>query len=258
MDGTAIELLGGLSVRIGGTDVTAALGGRVGRLALAYLVLHRDRAVRRDELADAVWEAERAPADPDAALRVVLSRLRSALGRDAVTGRAELRLALPEPARVDLEELRELVAEGEAEAARAAARLAARELLPGLDADWLAAERDALLELRAQALLTLGRADPDAALDAGRELIALAPFRESGHRLRIEALAARGELAEALRAYDELRVLLRDELGTAPSPELAALHVQLLRSTDPGAGAPIPALAVQRPLPAAAAPDQTP
>jgi hypothetical protein len=64
--------------------------------------LHRDRPIRRDQLAAAVWE-ERAPANPDAALRVVLSRLRRALGADALPGRTELRLALPEPAEVDVE-----------------------------------------------------------------------------------------------------------------------------------------------------------
>ena len=32
----------------------------------------------------------------------------------------------------------------------------------------------------------------------------------------MEALAARGNLAEALRVYDQLRVLLRDELGATP------------------------------------------
>ena len=34
----------------------------------------------------------------------------------------------------------------------------------------------------------------------------------------MEALAARGNPAEALGVYEELRTLLREELGTAPSP----------------------------------------
>ena len=44
----------------------------------------------------------------------------------------------------------------------------------------------------------------------------------------MEALAGRGNVAEALRAYEELRVLLRDELGTAPGAEVQALHRRLL------------------------------
>ena len=41
-------------------------------------------------------------------------------------------------------------------------------------------------------------------------------------------LVQRGNIAEAIRAYDELRVLLREELGTVPGPELVALHERLL------------------------------
>src|SRR5918995_5780065 len=48
----------------------------------------------------------------------------------------------------------------------------------------------------------------------------------------MEALAAGGNAAEALRVYDDLRVLLRDELGTAPAAEVQALHRRLL-SGDP-------------------------
>ena len=51
-----------------------------------------------------------------------------------------------------------------------------------------------------------------------------APLREAGHRLLMEALAARGEVAEALAAYERLRVLLREELGTAPGEAVRALH----------------------------------
>ena len=35
----------------------------------------------------------------------------------------------------------------------------------------------------------------------------------------MEALAAQGNTAEALRVYDDLRCRLRDELGTAPGAE---------------------------------------
>ena len=60
-----------------------------------------------------------------------------------------------------------------------------------------------------------------------------APLREAGHRLLMEALAARGEVAEALAAYEALRVLLRDELGMAPGEAARALHERLLAGTSP-------------------------
>ena len=51
----------------------------------------------------------------------------------------------------------------------------------------------------------------------------------------MEALAAQGNTAEALRVYDDLRCRLRDELGTAPGAELQELH-QLLLGPGPGGG----------------------
>ena len=44
----------------------------------------------------------------------------------------------------------------------------------------------------------------------------------------MEVLAARDNRADALRVYDQLRTLLRDELGAAPSPATQDLHRTLL------------------------------
>jgi len=62
-----------------------------------------------------------------------------------------------------------------------------------------------------------------------RELVVAAPFREHAYVLLMEILVARGNGAEALRVYDELRTRLRDELGATPAPELRELQAQLLR-----------------------------
>jgi pentatricopeptide repeat protein len=65
-------------------------------------------------------------------------------------------------------------------------------------------------------------------------LTELAPYRETGHNILMEALERRGNIAEALRAYERLRVLLREELGTAPSPTLQAVHRRLLQLSADG------------------------
>ena len=62
-----------------------------------------------------------------------------------------------------------------------------------------------------------------------RELIVAAPYRERGHELLMEILVARGNAAEALRVYEQLRTRLRDELGATPAPELRQLQERLLR-----------------------------
>src|SRR3954470_16822317 len=94
---TRIQVCGRLVVEIDGERVEAALRGRQGRLLLAYLVLHRDRPVRRDELQEAAGVAAPAPA---------LWRLRSASSAERLQGRAELtRVRAPE-AEVEVEQAR--------------------------------------------------------------------------------------------------------------------------------------------------------
>src|SRR3954452_11492446 len=100
MDGSAtrMQLCGRLRVEIDGRAVEGTLPGRQGRMLLAYLVLNRDRPVRRDELIDALWPGE---SSGDALLRPPLSRLRRALGAGRIEGRSELTLVLPDGAYVD-------------------------------------------------------------------------------------------------------------------------------------------------------------
>jgi DNA-binding SARP family transcriptional activator len=60
-------------------------------------------------------------------------------------------------------------------------------------------------------------------------LLARDPLREAAHRALMEAHAARGERARALRHYDGLVALLRREVGAAPARETAALAASLRR-----------------------------
>ena len=76
--------------------------------------------------------------------------------------------------------------------------------------------------------MNIGGGELDTAERAARALVREQPFRETGWRLLMRVLDARGNRAEALKVYDELRGLLRDELGTAPSSATQALHGELL------------------------------
>ena len=73
----------------------------------------------------------------------------------------------------------------------------------------------------------------------------------------MEVHEAAGNPAEALRAFEELRILLRDELGTTPGPAAMAVHERLLRGEAPAARvaepAPTTIPAVAWPAPLAAA-----
>jgi DNA-binding SARP family transcriptional activator/tetratricopeptide (TPR) repeat protein len=235
-----------LSVEIDGVQLAGKLRGRQVPLLLAYLVLNRDRHVGRDELIGALWPNQ-APVSQDAALRTLLSRLRSALGASALAGRDELILNLPEPVWIDIEaaaiemtQALDALAQDDARRAWALAQvplnIASRGLLPGAQAIWLEGPRRELEEVHLLALEVIGRAglvmggtQLQSAERAARTLIEAEPYRESGYVLLMEALATRGNVAEGVRVFDRLRTLLRDELGTSPSREAIAAHQRLVR-----------------------------
>ena len=254
-ESTRVQLCGRLSVELRGQQRADRLRGRQARLLLAYLLLNRSRPVSRDELIGALW-ADHAPLSQDAALRTLLSRVRSALGREALSGRDQLVLTLPEPVWVDLEaaavELERAIEALEGADPRGAwalaqvpLNIASRGLLPGVQAGWLEERRRELEDIRLRALEVIGEAglrmggpQLSSVERAARTLINSEPYRESGYVLLIEALAVRGNVAEAVRVFDRLRTLLRDELGTAPSAEAIAIHDRLLRpelQAEPGA-----------------------
>jgi SARP family transcriptional regulator, regulator of embCAB operon len=250
-----IQLRGEVRLEVDGARVEGRLPGRLGRALLAFLVLNRRRAVTRDELMGALWPAS-VPRDPAATLSTLLSGVRRALGAEVLQGRSELRLELPADAVVDvelaasaLESARNALPDHPEQAcahAQAALDIYEGPLVPLFDAPWLeehrrGQEEDRLeaLELLAEAALRLGDAGAVRAQLAARQLVDLAPFRESGHALLMRAHAARGNHAEALQCFERIRVLLREELGSTPSPELRALHERVLAAADAdAAGAP--------------------
>ncbi len=243
---TRIQLCGRLKVDFEGRHVTPALRGRQGRVLLAYLVIKRGRAISRDEMIRAIWPEDQ-PANPPAALRTQLSRLRSALGPQSLAGRDTVELRLPRDTWVDVEVAERAIRVTEA-AMRAKAwreawaqahvtlNIAGRPFLAGFEAPWVDEVRRELaeLEMRAREAISragigLGGSELAGAERSARALIRAAPFRESGYLNLMRALVASGNTAEALRTYDGLRKLLVEELGSAPGADIQALHSELLR-----------------------------
>src|SRR5947209_8067309 len=143
-DTTRIQLCGRMSVEIRGAQVVDALRGKQVRLLLAYLILNRARSVGREELINTLWPFT-PPQSQDAALRTLLSRLRSAVGSSILTGRDRLTLVLPEPVWIDFEAARveigralSALEQGDARSAWALSQvpfnIANRGLLPGTQA----------------------------------------------------------------------------------------------------------------------------
>jgi len=248
-----IYLTGEVRIEAGGKVIEGTrLPGRLGRLAFAYLVAERDRPVPREELAETLWGGE-PPRTWEKGAAVLISRLRTLLSEIRVDGGDLLnyaygcyQLRLPAGSWVDTAVVAQSTAEAEAALARSdfasasqsattALDLARREFLPGEDRPWVEERRAELRRLRVRALDCLAEAqmrlgNPPAAVAAAEEAVALEPYRESGYILLMRTHAAAGNRAEALRAHEECRRLLSEELGVDPSPETESVHLEILRS----------------------------
>jgi DNA-binding SARP family transcriptional activator len=231
------------------------LGGPQGRLALAYLVTERKRAVTQSEMAEALWP-ESMPASWALALSAIVSRLRSRLAgvglpRSHIIGNAFgcYQFTAPGETLVDIEAALAgidaaegaLVA-GNSQAAFGPSLIATtilrRPFLPGHDGPWVDERRGALasslvraLDCRVEALIANN--EVVLALTHAREAVRLEPYRESGYRRLMRVLAAGGDRAEAVRAYNECRDLLQRELGVAPSAETEALFREISGNSRP-------------------------
>jgi len=242
---TRIQLCGTLALRIDDRRVESELPGRLGRLLVVYLVVHRLREIPRTELLSALWPDD-LPAAADTSLSALVSKIRKTLGPGRVEGRTSLRLRLQDDAWVDLEAAREGLHRAESSFARGdwlavygpgrvAQHVATRGFLAGESAPWTQDVRSALdeilvrsLELVGAACVEIGGSELNTADRCARRLVELAPYRESGHRLLMRVHATRGNPAEGLLVYDELRRRLHEDLGVAPSFETQALHRSLL------------------------------
>jgi SARP family transcriptional regulator, regulator of embCAB operon len=243
---TRIQLCGRLAVELGGRELTPKLPSGQVRVLFTYLTVTRALPSSRDRLIEALWP-HRPPVGADAALSALLSRLRSVLGSDVLSGRGEIQLRLPADAWIDLEAAEEAIHRAEAAVAQhdwtrgwgpslIAMFTARRGFLLHEDLPWADEYRQRLEETHICALecytavaLGIGGSELAPGERTARELIKLAPYREHGHALLMEILTARGNGAEALRIYEQLRQRLRDELGATPAPELRQLQQRLLR-----------------------------
>jgi DNA-binding SARP family transcriptional activator len=108
------------------------------------------------------------------------------------------------------------------------------DMAPG---EWALLRGEALRQAFLRALLDLGQlhmadAQYPAAAAIYERAIAFDNYVESAHRELMRCHARQGEVGHALREYQRLRQLLRDELGADPSPETTLLYERLRRGDD--------------------------
>jgi DNA-binding SARP family transcriptional activator len=215
-------------------------------MLFAYLAMHRGRGATPGELTEALWPYD-VPEGAEVTLRAVASRLRRVLGGKVLEGRGTLQLVLPDRAWIDFEAADAAIHRAESAVERSrwleawapshiALNVSRRTLLPGLEAPWIDHRRQHLDDIRVRALqcwtaagLGIGGPELADAEAAARKLVEEAPLRETGYLMLMRVLDARGNPAEAVRIYEQLRQRLQDELGITPGPAARGLHNRILQ-----------------------------
>jgi TolB-like protein len=208
---------------------------------LAVLAAAGDKPVSRETLTDLLWGShfdEQARQN----FRQALSRLRKLLGADSLISddqaiRLDRRHVSADIARFDA--LKNATDPAELSAA---AQLANGEFLEGLAirepafSEWLAQERKRFtgerrtIHLRL-ATTALATEDAGSALTHAEAILRQDPLDDEAHRYKLQALAALGRKAEALKGHQSFAALLKSELGTDPERATIDLVAALKTST---------------------------
>ncbi|WP_285643113.1 BTAD domain-containing putative transcriptional regulator [Lentzea sp. NBRC 102530] len=230
------RVLGPLEVLRDGVPVVVPAGRC--RVLLATLLLRANEFVSVGEIVERLWDG--APPQADRAgktLHMVVTRLRRALGEaSCVRTREGGYVAVVTAEQLDLLRFREHVRRGEHERAtglwrgpvlaNVVSESLHRDLVPALGEERLRA-----LEARIDADLERGRS-----ADLVPELRTLTqqhPLREVFWAQLMVALHRSGQQADALAAYQEVSVVLAEQLAVMPGARLREAQQQVLTTAEP-------------------------
>jgi len=222
-----LRLLGRLVVSsLDDQSVPIALPTRKAGALLAYLAMSRDYAARREELATLLW-GECSEQQARQSLRQALALLRKHLGPSLVIADAGMVRLDGELWSIDAREFEQLSRSTRAAELALAARLFTGDFLAGhhIDEDgieeWVAGQRTRLQLAAAHLCATFVDhpdlvADPNDAIAAVEQLVALDPLREDFQRLAIALYARYHGRHEALTRAAGFADMLQRELGVGP------------------------------------------
>ncbi len=239
-----LTMLGRLQLERG-EYVSARFRTQKGGGLLAYLACNAQRAHPREELIERFWP-ESSLEDGRRSLRVALTSLRQQLEPPGVEAgsvlqadRANIRLN-PQAVQSDVAEFENCLRlaqrgknAGEQMAAlEAAIAIYQGDFLPGFYDDWVLTQREHLRQscldgLRKLTELALNSGNSDLAISSATRWAEMEPGEDAQFAL-MRAYAQAGRNVEALRQFDTMRRLLRDEFDGEPSPEARrfALHLR--------------------------------
>ena len=244
-----VRILADLTIELDGTELEPPASRRA-RALLGWLVLDR-RTHSRSTLAARFWP-DVLDESARTSLRSALSALRRSLGPDGdkyvIADRDGVGLAGEDLVWTDVAEFERCVDEDRLDDA---VELSRGEVLTGLDDDWVYERRDEHRDRLSGVLARLAdrveaAGDLPAAIGYTRRRIALDPLAEEPQRVLMRRLAAGGDRAGAIRAYERLTQRLRDELRIVPSQATREL-AESLRSGGETDGGPAPSPVTEEP-----------
>lgn len=255
--GLQVHLLGSFGLRFHGEAVPGFDHARLQEL-LAYLLLHRQHPIARQQLAFLFWP-DSAEEQARTNFRNLWHRLRRALP-DAdhllTADKLAVQWRAGDACWLDVAEFAAALARAGA-AADASEEIAALEqavafyggeLLPGCYSDWLLAERDRLAQAYAAALAQLAglyeaRRDYRRAIGHAQALLRHDLLHEPAYAQLMRLHALNDDRAASLHTYHTCATVLRRELDVAPGPATRELYERLLNArAQPSA--PPPAAAI--------------
>jgi PAS domain S-box-containing protein len=233
-------------IALGGFEITDSSGKPLGlptrkaRALLTYLALNTGKRFTRDHLSALLW-GDQAEANARQSVRQALSAIRLILGPAVVSCDAEYVCCPAGRVACDTAEFQAAAGAPTLSAAEHAQRLYCGDLLEGHEVgqplfdDWLNSERERLREIARTNLgnilsRRLSDQDLSRAIAAANSLISVDPFDEPAYRTLMRLYARQGRLPKALRQFQQLSLLLREEFGVLPEEETTALYDELCRN----------------------------
>jgi LuxR family maltose regulon positive regulatory protein len=218
---------------------------------LCFVASRRHRRTSKDAILDAFWpDAELITAEKN--FYPTMSLVRKALNSNQAVRQnflvyrdGEYQLDPAFTYRIDVEEFDQLVAEGEAalrsrhqetatDSFERAVALYRGEFMQGVYDDWVDEQRTYYHEQYVRLLETLAKSalkveDWSRSLHYAQRILRDDPFREDVHSIMMRAHAALGNRVAVREQYEELRRLLREELGVEPTGETQRVYREMMK-----------------------------
>ena len=247
MSGLSIYLFKTLMVKTADGQILD-LGSPTTKSLFAYLVLRQGEVLDRRRLAFLFW-----PRGTEAAarrnLRQYLHRIRRALesidpdGHLLNTAGHHVGFNTPDDYFLDVSAFEAALTPPD-EALETAINLYTGDLLEDIYDDWVMAERERLGRLYRETLTRLidrceSAAQIPSAIDYAEQFLAVEPLLEHAHTRLMKLYYKQGDRARIVQQYEQLTVLLQEELGVTPLPETTSVYQAMIQGVYAGASAPL-------------------